>query len=232
MRRQHDFYETARWQVDALTDYLPELSGSIWCPCVGDGSLLRRLRENRPDLGPFVTNDLDPARAADWHGDAATAMCWNEMRNHYGQPDWIIENPPFNVEMRILEYAHQVAKCGVVFMSRISFTEPTRDRGNWLFHHPYDKRITLERYSFTGNGSTDSATTDWLVWAKVPIAPPFGVSAFGYRDGVRPMSASSLIGCSLVPQVLAAESHSLNYRAERCRWFYMTSPRFICSGCR
>lgn len=44
MRRARDFYETAPWQVDALVDFLPELSGSIWCPCVGDGSLMRRLR--------------------------------------------------------------------------------------------------------------------------------------------------------------------------------------------
>ena len=63
-----------------------------------------------------------------------------------------------------------------------AFTEPTATRGLWLARHPYDKRITLERYSFTGTGKTDSATTDWLVWAKDPLAKPFGVSAHGYRS--------------------------------------------------
>ena len=54
MRRLNDFYETAPWQVDALVDHLPELTGVVWCPCVGDASLLRRLAERRPDL-KFVT---------------------------------------------------------------------------------------------------------------------------------------------------------------------------------
>src|SRR5262245_7386052 len=56
-RRVNDFYETASWQVDALVDNLPELSGTVWCPCVGDGSLMRRLLELRPDL-KFITNDI------------------------------------------------------------------------------------------------------------------------------------------------------------------------------
>ena len=30
--RPFDKYETVPWQVDALVDHLPELSGSIYCP--------------------------------------------------------------------------------------------------------------------------------------------------------------------------------------------------------
>lgn len=182
MRRVNDFYETSPWQVDALVDNLPELSGVIWCPCVGDGSLMRRLIERRPDLR-FVTNDLDATKAADFHCDAIWAQNWNAMLTVAQAPDWVVENFPFNVEHRIIPYALEAARCGVVAMARISYTEPTKDRGPWLAEHPYQKRITLERHSFTGNGKTDSATTDWLVWAKVPIIGPFGVSAFGYRDG-------------------------------------------------
>ena len=192
-RRPGDFYETASWQVDALVDNLPELRGSVLCPCVGDGSLLRRLRERLPDLGPFFTNDIDPTKPADTHLDATSELAWMEMVSQAyrrGIVDWVIDNPPFNVEIDILRHAYEAARLGVVFMSRVSFAEPTQGnarqpgRGAWLAAHPYAKRITLERYSFTGNGSTDSATTDWLVWAKpgVVIAPPFGVSAFGYKE--------------------------------------------------
>jgi hypothetical protein len=181
-RRANDFYETAGWQVDALVDNLPELSGVIWCPCVGDGSLMRRLAERRPDLY-FVTNDIDPTKAADFHGDATTNAQWEHMVIRRDRPDWVVDNFPFNVEHRIVPHAFQAARCGVIAMARISYTEPTKDRGPWLAAHPYQKRITLERHSFTANGKTDSATTDWLVWAKVPIAGPFGVSAYGYRDG-------------------------------------------------
>ena len=182
VRRERDAYMTASWQIDALVDNLPELSGSVWCPCVGDGSIVRRLRERRPDLGPFVTNDIDPSKEADVHLDATSAWTWATMAEDDAPPDWVIENPPFNVEMEILKHAYEAARVGVAFMARISFAEPTKDRGPWLAAHPYQKRITLERYSFTGNGKSDSATTDWLIWSKVPLAPPFGVAAHGYRE--------------------------------------------------
>jgi hypothetical protein len=159
VRRTNDFYETAPWQVDALVDNLPELSGLIWCPCVGDGSLMQRLQERRPDL-EFVTNDLDPTKAADFHLDVTAADSWNTMLLGAAWPDWVIENFPFNVEHRILPYAFKAAQRGVVAMARVSYCEPTKDRGPWLAEHPYQKRITLERHSFTGNGKTDSTTTD------------------------------------------------------------------------
>ena len=202
MRRTNDFYETAAWQVDALVDNLPELSGYIWCPCVGDGSLMRRLRERRIDLCGFITNDIDESKRAEFHVDATTADGWNTMLRSGFQCDWVVENFPFNVESRILPYALQAARCGVVAMVRVSFCEPTKDRGPWLAEHPYDKRITLERHSFTGNGRTDSATTDWLVWAKVPIRGPFGISAYGYRSGQASRGSSLLVAVDPSAEVL------------------------------
>lgn len=139
---------------------------------------MQRLQELKPDL-TFITNDIDRIRPADYHCDATSPKFWSAV-NHEGI-DWVIENPPFNVEIEILKGAYKVAQQGVVFMSRVSFCEPTHTRGPWLSTHPYDKRITLERHSFTGNGHTDSATTDWLVWSKIPLTGPFGISAFNYR---------------------------------------------------
>jgi hypothetical protein len=114
--------------------------------------------------------------------DATLPESWETIALHRGRPDWIVTNPPFCSEVEILQHAVQIALLGVAVMARISFTEPVAGRGLWLARHPYDKRITLERYSFTGNGKTDSATTDWLVWAREPLAKPFGVSAYGYRS--------------------------------------------------
>lgn len=183
-RRANDFYETAPWQVDALVDHMPEmLDGLVLCPCVGDGSLMRHLEKRRPALA-FVTNDLDPLKDADFHLDMTQADSWNAIvRAVGGRPNWVIENYPFNVEHLMVPYALQAALFGSIAMARVSFAEPTKNRGPWLAEHPYDKRITLERHSFTGDGRSDSATTDWLVWSKVPLAGPFGISAFGYRDG-------------------------------------------------
>ena len=181
MRRDLDFYETANWQVDALVDNLPELCGTVFCPCVGDGSLMRQLSRRRPDL-TFITNDIDPAREAHFHGDATDAWHWGRIVQQHGRPDWVVENPPFNVEIQILKNAYDAAMFGVSLMARVSFAEPTADRGPWLSEHPYSQRITLERYSFTGNGKSDSATTDWLTWVTgTELSRPLGISAYGYK---------------------------------------------------
>lgn len=184
IRRPLDAYMTAPWQVAALIDNLPELKqgGSVWCPCVGDGSLMRALQHYAPRLGLYTTSDINKKRKADFHGDATNEDHWWAMVDATEDiPNWVIENFPFNVEHLILPHAVQIARKGVVAMARVSFTEPTRNRGPWLKDHPYQKRITLERHSFTGNGKTDSATTDWLIWAKQPLQGPFGISAYGYR---------------------------------------------------
>jgi len=187
MRRAHDFYETAPWQVDALVDHLPELRAYaapfILCPCVGDGSLKRRLHELIPSA-IFVTNDIDPAREADTHMDATTPTFWAHVRERWWHINFVIENFPFNVEHLMVPHAFDLVDHALIAMARISYAEPTKDRGPWLADHPYDKRITLERHSFTGNGKTDSATTDWLVWSKRPLKGPVGISAYGYRDGI------------------------------------------------
>jgi hypothetical protein len=175
-------------------DNVPEIDGHIWCPCVGDGSLTSRLLHHKPTL-TFFTNDIDVNRRADHHGDATKLDTWLSMlMQDENAPDWIIENPPFNCELPIVKLAYNTATIGVIVMARISFTEPTKDkrdkktgkitshgRGPWLSEHPYQKRITLERYSFTGNGKSDSTTTDWLIWSKVPLSGPFGISAHGYK---------------------------------------------------
>lgn len=179
-RRELDFYETASWQVDALVDNLPELSGLVFCPCVGDGSLMRQLKARRPDLR-FITSDIDPARAADIHGDATDPAHWHRVVEQFGRPDWVVENPPFNVQLLILRNACDFVLSGVSMMARVSFAEPTLDRGAWLEANPYQQRITLERNSFTGNGKSDNTTTDWLTWTSVALSRPFGISAYGYK---------------------------------------------------
>jgi hypothetical protein len=49
---------------------------------------------------------------------------------------------------------------------RLSYLEPTEDRGAWLNSHPPTDLIVLPRISFTGNGKTDSVTCAWIVWRK------------------------------------------------------------------
>jgi hypothetical protein len=182
-RRTWDQYDTPPWQVDALVDHVPAITGFVWEPCAGDGSLVARLLERRPTIEPILTVDIDPRKQAMVTADMTLGQSWRDLMNTYGRPEWVVTNPPFSDAYAILQLALSVATVGVAFLSRLSFVEPTKQRGPWLVEHPHDQRIVLERWSYTGNGRTDASTTEWLLYVKDwrILTPPFGISAFGYR---------------------------------------------------
>jgi hypothetical protein len=126
MRVKHDFYETPEWQTKALRRRV-QIAGTVFECCVGDGSVARMF----PDC-KLVTNDIDPERAADFHHDAGAETLWNEAP----KTDWVVTNPPFNAAMPILRRAVEHARVGVVFLLRLSFMEPTRERGPFLSATP------------------------------------------------------------------------------------------------
>ena len=187
-RRPLDAYDTPAWQVDALVDHVPAIGGSVWEPCAGDGSLVARLIERRPDLDFLLTMDLDPSRVPMIVGDATDPLQWRTLVHTYGRPSWVITNPPFKHAHVILDLALSVATVGVIFLTRLSFSEPTKARGAFLRTHPHDQRIVLPRHSYTGNGRSDSVTTEWLVFARDwrILTPPFGICAHGYKPDARP----------------------------------------------
>lgn len=172
-RRAHDFYETPPWMVRALTKYV-DVSGAIYEPCVGDHSILNALPKY---IGRRFSNDLNPACLADTHGDASTDAPWLALKDLAPDGiDWVITNPPFTnpIPMEILKRGLLIARKGVILMLRISYLEPTKDpkkhpRGPYLSVTPPNKYLVMPRHSFTGNGSSDSATTAWMIWSKNPL---------------------------------------------------------------
>lgn len=167
MRRKLDFYQTPHWQTDALVRRVPIHGTALEC-CAGDGSLALCLR----NVG-IHTNDIDAERQADFHLDAAKAESWAE----FPVVDWVITNPPFNKAIEILQHAHGHARIGVIMLLRLSFLEPTEKRASWLCANPPTRQIILPRWSYKGNGSTDSVTTAWMIWSRfvppgIDIVPP------------------------------------------------------------
>lgn len=156
-RKINDFYETPEHYVDALNARLL-LIGSIFEPCVGDGSLLRYL--NTEDNTIF-TNDLDSNREADYHFNAAWEPAWPEFIN----PDWIITNPPFSDIESIVKISWKKCKTGIIMLCRLSFLEPTNTRVEILKSLNISELIILPRHSFTGTGN-DSMTCCWIVARK------------------------------------------------------------------
>jgi len=173
-RRPLDFYETPEWQTVALLDRIP-IRGSVLEPCVGDGAIANVLKSRWPMASAsescLITNDIDPARTADYTLDAAQDELWERV----GLVDWVVTNPAFNVAMPIVQRAQQRAKKGVAMLLRISFPEPTKTRGPWLEAHPPDGLIYLPRWSYKANGQSDSATTAWMLWLNDPLLKrPYG----------------------------------------------------------
>jgi hypothetical protein len=156
-RRAFDFYPTPAWATRVLLEHV-NVFGWVSEPCVGAGDISDVLRACHGRIRKVWTNDIDTTRAADEHADARTAQ------SLYGWSDWVVSNPPFSDAMEITRLAVEHARVGVAMLLRLSFLEPTEDRGQWLEDHPPTHLIVCPRISFTGDGKTDSVTTAWFVW--------------------------------------------------------------------
>lgn len=171
-RRKNDFYETPSFMIEALLHIVPEIKGRVLEICSGDNSITRVLMESKR-FTDVLTNDIDPVRTAYYHQDAATTI----TARHF---DWVITNPPYTMPLCIDIVANAVkhARVGVAMMLRLSFEEPTQLRGPWLEDNPITKRIVMPRHSFTGNGKSDSVTTAWMIWSKIPLSGPPNISLY------------------------------------------------------
>lgn len=165
MRRQNDFYPTPEWATRELLRHVPQIGGYILEPCVGDGAIARVIDgDNRVVYG----SDIDPQMNCSFCGDATRRDFWAGVRETMfeGRIDWVVTNPPFNVASQIVPLAYEHSDKGIAMLLRLSYLEPTEDRGAWLNEHPPTGLIILPRISFTGDGKTDSVTCAWMVWDK------------------------------------------------------------------
>ncbi len=189
-----EFFETPPGFTRFLLQHV-SLDGTIFMPCVGDGAILRVMRQQEPPSTPrtYITNDIDPARAADHHFDARVITEWWKrfdlgnpaaITHGLGEIDWVVDNPPFSAAYQILIAALNFAKVGVALHLRISFEEPTLEREDFITKHPADGRLILPRYRFDPTKiGTDSVCTAWLIWLRTPerMYHPLGGGPFSTR---------------------------------------------------
>ena len=177
-RHKLDQYFTPGWAVRELLKHVNLEGTRILEPCAGEGGIWKPLRARLKKI-QLVTNDIDPTMDTELNFDATTAEFWDIPLS----VDWVITNPPFSAGFDILWRARQRAKKGVAFLMRLSFLEPTKKhpRGAWLHQNPPDLLVVLPRYSFTGDGKTDSVACAWMVWYNttkgtintgIRVAPP------------------------------------------------------------
>lgn len=161
MRRKMDWYPTPDWATEELLRRVP-IMGDILEPCIGDGAMARVLDRR----GVVYGNDIDRSRTASFYGDATDRDLWQMIKDAMGRIDWVVTNPPFNVAAKIIPLAYEYAFEGIAMMLRLSYLEPTEERGAWLNAYPPTSMIVLPRISFTGNGKTDNVTCAWMIWDK------------------------------------------------------------------
>jgi hypothetical protein len=133
-----------------------DIRGTVMECCSGDGSIANELQKVGLDVR---TNDIDPTRPADYHVDAATLT---------HECDWTITNPPYQMPLCLDIVRQQIrqSRSGVAMLLRLSFLEPTKARGPFWQDHPLTRLLVLPRYSFTGDGKSDSVTTAWMIWDR------------------------------------------------------------------
>jgi len=163
-RRDEDFYATPRWQTHALLRRICRLGSwhglRFFEPCAGDGAIVREL----PRHWHVTTNDIVAREPLlpDFLLDARRAESWDR----FGSFDVIGTNLPFDVAFDIAPYAYSHADGLLALLLRLSWLEPTEDRGPWLRDHRPTSLIVLPRTDYRGNGKTDSVTSAWFLWDR------------------------------------------------------------------
>lgn len=187
-RRAFDFYPTPRWATETLLAELPELAHAraLEC-CSGQGDLSEPLKRSGAAV---ITNDVNPHVDADFHLNARDPHAWKSLP----AVDYVVTNPPFAEAMEILRHAYAHANVGVAFLLRLSFAEPTEERGIWLAEQPISRLIVIPRISFTGDGKTDNVTTAWFVWHKPARLHQGGITVIPKTRTGRTIGSLSLFG--------------------------------------
>lgn len=190
-RRAKDAYFTPEFATYGLLARVP-VCGHVFECCSGAHHITNPLRSDPRVMPKVTTNDLDGQWSADWHLDMRLPSSWQTIRDSVGPIDWVVTNPPFEVALDILEAARLFVP-NIAMLLRVSFMEPTacgtpekhladgrvlpatKPRGPFLQQHAPNGVIYCPRISFTGDGHTDSATVNWLIWSEQRIAKPVDV---------------------------------------------------------
>lgn len=165
VRQPNDYYPTPYSYVAALLSHV-SIKGRVLDPCDGGGAISDSfIPAHNRGISQLLRNELYPAagRDYDYQRDAAKADLWLDLV-HSGI-DWIVMNPPFNSALDMLRFAIPMADVGVAALLRLSFLEPTKERGPFLKQYPPTKLIVLPRISFVGKGN-DSVTCAWVIWER------------------------------------------------------------------
>ncbi len=184
LRREADFYQTYVWQTEALLRRVHLDPGWKYVePCAGELAIVDRLRAR--GLTVWANDLVQRTRPLDTIEDATDEMSWSKFA--FVRPiDVVITNVPFALAFPIVTLALEYAQKAVITLLRRTWDEPTEERDEWLAAHPCSAQIVMPRANYRGEGSGDSATHAWFIWAKEPgiVRQPHDVVTRRERDAL------------------------------------------------
>ena len=173
-RIQNDAYFTPPTLAQAIVARLVErhllrVGQRVWEPHAGAGSFARALAAQS---GAFVyASDISPDMPSgdelEAHGIAGWKASHNALAGWWlddGPPDWIVGNPPFSEAEEHVRALLPIARYGVAFITRQSFTA-TAKRAD-LARQVWQVWPINPRPSFTPDGKTDACEYNVVLFVK------------------------------------------------------------------
>ena len=174
IRHKNDFYQTPSLLTKTLLGKVP-IAGNILEPCAGKSAITKVLKQQESSISAVLESDLTWGETRNHPVDATTEEFWSYWRSHfdYHYPrqglNWVVTNPPFSTAHEILPKAFDVCNIGVAFLLRSTYSEPCKNRRDWLIEHADCMRYRIDispRPRFRAGKGTDSTTCTWFVWQK------------------------------------------------------------------
>jgi hypothetical protein len=157
--RKDDLYETPVCAVEALLR-VEEITGPVWEPACGPGSVVRVLRDNGFDVRATDLVDYD-------FGESRIDFLF-ERQCWVGS---IVTNPPFKLAHEFVR--HALTLCPRVYtLHRLAFFESDRrsdllDSGMLARVHVFRKRLPMmHRQGWQGRKANSGMAFAWFVWER------------------------------------------------------------------
>lgn len=180
-----DFFPTPPWATRALCEHLERWGGlkdaSVWEPACGAGDMVRPLSEYFHSAYGSDVHDHGWEGQSEicdflFPGPSPMARCFA-----YGQPDWIVTNPPFRLAEEFALKAFGLARFGVALLVRTAFLEGAGrfarlfapHRPQWVL--PFCERVPMVKGRLDAKASTATSYA-WVVWTggmtrNIPAEP-------------------------------------------------------------
>lgn len=144
--------------------HLLRVGQTVWEPHAGTGSFVRPLAA--AGLLVYASDLGDAPDAADVRGTVASADGWDAREGFPwpDQPDWIVGNPPFSEAEEHVRALLPIARYGLAFITRQSFTA-TAKRAD-LARQVWQVWPINPRPSFTPDGKTDACEYNVVLFVK------------------------------------------------------------------